>query len=280
MLQNTFCHVPGIGLSTEQKLWASGIHSWEILRDANPERVPLTKGKIRTLQHHIEESLVHLGKNDARYFAQMLPPKQEWRFFPNFRQSTAYLDIETTGMGNPGDHITTIALYDGKAIFHYIWKQNLDQFKKDIQKYEVVVTYNGKCFDLPFIHNTLGIHMDQAHIDLRYLLKSLGYGGGLKGCEKRLGIDRQELDGVDGFFAVLLWNDYKKNKNGKALETLLAYNIEDVVNLERLMVLAYNMKLAETPFLQTHTLSLPSQPEIPFKADMKTIRKIRDRMYP
>jgi hypothetical protein len=30
---------------------------------------------------------------------------------------------------------------------------------------------------------------------------------------------------VDGFFAVLLWWDFKRNKNQKALETLLAYNI-------------------------------------------------------
>ena len=118
--------------------------------------------------------------------------------------------------------------------------------------------------------------MPQVHIDLRYLLKSLGYSGGLKGCEKKAGIDRGELEGIDGYFAVHLWNDYQKNHNQKALETLLAYNIQDVVNLETLMVLSYNLKLKDTPFVQSHQLSFPSIPEVPFKADLETIEKLRE----
>ena len=46
-------------------------------------------------------------------------------------------------------------------------------------------------------------------------MSSLGYRGGLKGCEKCLGLDRAELDGVDGYFAVLLWNEYRKSGNTK-----------------------------------------------------------------
>jgi hypothetical protein len=112
------------------------------------------------------------------------------------------------------------------------------------------------------------------HIDLRYLLRNLGYAGGLKGCEKKAGIDRNELDGLDGYSAVLLWNDYQRRRNPKSLETLLAYNIQDVVNLEYLMVLSYNLKLKETPFFQSHQIPSPNQPEIPFKADKGTIARI------
>jgi hypothetical protein len=39
---------------------------------------------------------------------------------------------------------------------------------------------------------------------LRYLLKSLGYTGGLKGYEKKAGIDRGELEAINGYFAVML----------------------------------------------------------------------------
>jgi hypothetical protein len=119
--------------------------------------------------------------------------------------------------------------------------------------------------------------MAHAHIDLRYVLKSLGYAGGLKRCEKALGLDRGDLDGVDGFFAVLLWQEFQQTGNIKALETLLAYNIEDVVNLETLMVLAYNMKLKDTPFSQSHALPMPEIPDIPFKPDRPTIEKIRQK---
>jgi uncharacterized protein YprB with RNaseH-like and TPR domain len=103
--------------------------------------------------------------------------------------------------------------------------------------------------------------MDHVHIDLRYVLASLGYRGGLKGCERMLGIDRGDLEGIDGYFAVLLWDDFKRKGNQKALDTLLAYNTLDVVNLETLMVAAYNGKLTDTPFLLTHQLSTPSYPE-------------------
>lgn len=96
---------------------------------------------------------------------------------------------------------------------------------------------------------------------------------------RKAGIDRGELEGIDGYFAVLLWDDYRRNKNQKALETLLAYNIQDVVNLEMLMVLSYNLKLKDTPFIQSHRLSFPSTPEIPFKADLDTLGKIRQNLF-
>jgi len=179
-------------------------------------------------------------------------------------------------LGGPGDYITTIALYDGTSIFSYVRGRNLDEFRTDIARYKVIVTYNGRCFDVPFIENDLGIKMNHAHIDLRYVLKSLGYTGGLKGCEKKLGIDREELDGIDGYFAVLLWKDFKAKKNEKALETLLAYNVTDTVNLETLMFTAYNMKLKETPFFHTHQLAAPEPPQNPFTPDMKTVRRIME----
>ena len=66
----------------------------------------------------------------------------------------AYLDIETT----------TIALYNGESIYHYVNNHNLDDFLDDINKYKVIVTYNGKSFDVPFIDNYFGIELNHAHI--------------------------------------------------------------------------------------------------------------------
>ncbi|MFO8031679.1 MAG: ribonuclease H-like domain-containing protein [Desulfohalobiaceae bacterium] len=49
-----------------------------------------------------------------------------------------------------------------------------------------------------------------------------------------MGISRSgELQERDGYFAVLLWQDYKQRKSDKSLETLLAYNIQDVLSLEQ-----------------------------------------------
>ena len=278
MLKNTFCHLPGIGVSSEKRVWASGVLSWDDFFQATPGTLPFGRKKAETVRENIQQSLSCLDRREAGYFADSMPAGQSWRLFPEFRDSIAYLDIETTGMGGSGDYITAIALYDGRSISYYVHGRNMSAFSEDIQRYKVVVTYNGKCFDLPFIRGHLGVDMNQAHIDLRYVLKSLGYGGGLKGCEKKLGIERNELDGVDGYFAVLLWQEYKRKKNERALETLLAYNIADTVNLEALLVLAYNMNLRETPFAGTHTLPLPEAPEIPFTADQHLIERIKQEM--
>ena len=272
MLTNTFIHVPGFGIKSEQRIWSSGVHSWEDLLSQDLTRFYLKRADA--LKQCIEDSVEHLSKGNPNYFGSLLPTNQFWRIFPEFRESTAFLDIETTGLDSWSNKITTIALYDGKSISTYVQDQNLADFPRDVQKYKVIVTYNGKSFDVPFIESYFRVKMPQVHIDLRYLLKSLGYTGGLKGCEKKAGIDRGELEGVDGYFAVLLWDDYQRNRNQKALETLLAYNIQDVVNLECLMVLSYNLKLKETPFTASHQLAPPFWPEIQFKADLETIERI------
>ena len=204
-----------------------------------------------------------------------MPSAQHWRLLPEFRDTLAYIDIETTGLSMPGDSITTIALYDGRQVRHYVNGQNLGQFVDDISDYRLIVTYNGKCFDVPFIKQYLGITMDQAHIDLRYVLRALGYSGGLKGCERQLGISRGELEGVDGFFAVLLWEHYKRTGDREALDTLLAYNVQDTVNLELLMVFAYNMYLRQTPFAGRYELSPPTSPVLPFRPHPRVVEEVR-----
>ena len=206
MLKNTFIHVPGLGIKSEQRIWSSGVHSWDELLSGGLGRFSLVRRDI--VKNSIEDSIKHLSNGNPNFFGERLPSNQSWRIFLEFRESIAYLDIETTGMDSWGNSITTIALYDGQSIFTYVNGQNLEDFREDIQRYKVLVTCKGRCFDVPFIASYFGMKMDQVHIDLRYLLRTLGYTGGLKGCEKKAGIDRGDLEGVDGYFAVLLWNDY------------------------------------------------------------------------
>jgi len=276
MLENTFCHMPGIGPKTEAHLWRAGVLCWQDACDC--PALPLPPRQADAVARHADESLRHLADGNARHFADRLASNLHWRIFPEFRHSVAYLDIETTGLAPPGDYITAVSIYDGDSIRWYVRDENLEQFCDDIRDYSLIVTYNGKTFDVPFIEDYFGIRMDQAHVDLRYVLHSLGYKGGLKGCERQLGLSRGELEGVDGYFAVLLWRDYVRNGNPKALETLLAYNMTDVVNLETLMVLAYNMKVKGTVFGETRRLALPSRPDLPFQPDMRTVRRLQREM--
>ncbi|MFP3979836.1 MAG: ribonuclease H-like domain-containing protein [Desulfobacterales bacterium] len=273
MLQNTFCHVNGIGQKTEARLWESGIHTWPDFSEA--PHFPLSPDKISRIRQELTDSQQALESRRARYFADRLPSDQQWRLFADFRDRTAYIDIETTGMSRDAHRITTIALYDGRDIRYYVYGQNLAQFVADIRHYDLLVTYNGKSFDLPFIERFFNIRLRHGHVDLRYVLKSLGYSGGLKGCEKQFGLCRDGLDGVDGYFAVLLWHEYERCGDPRVLETLLAYNIEDVVNLEYLMHAAYNRKLAQTPFASRFSLPAPSRPIVPVAPHAEVIHHIK-----
>lgn len=264
MLRHTFCHLPGIGPKTEQNLWQAGVTSWDAFLAQCSSRSH--RGR-RSWPEHMQESLRHLETGNPAYFSQRLPANQSWRLFRDFRHTCAYIDIETTGLGNPGDHITTIALYDGTYLRCYVHGINLDEFPRDIQKYKLLVTYNGSGFDLPFLERHFRITLDHAHIDLRYVLRSLGYSGGLKRCEQLLGIDRPGLQDVDGYVAVLLWQEYRKHKESRALETLLAYNVQDTINLEILMVEAFQRKVGETPFAAAQPLPAAARPENPYTPD-------------
>ena len=275
MLLNTFCHIPSIGLKAENKLWDCGADSWNNFLNYSHKKLPVPSSKLQLLQNYIEDSFLQLKNNNPKYFEKLLVSREIWRIFPEFRSSTAYIDIETTGLNDYSDYITTIALYDGKIIKYYVNGINLDQFEVDLEKYSVIISYNGKTFDVPWIEKYFQTKINHTHIDLRYLLKSLGFSGGLKKIEKKLGVNRDGLEDIDGYFAVMLWKEYCENGNKTALETLLAYNIADAVNLERLMVIAYNMKVESTPFAGQNKIRMNLTPENPFKPNYSVVEKIK-----
>jgi len=270
VLKNTFCHIPGVGPKSERRFWEKGILSWEACLDA--KEPCLSRSHIR---ENVTASLERFEARDLSWFIDRLAPREHWRLFPDFRGNAAYIDIETNGFVGERGYITAISLYDGSGVRSYVRGENLADFKRDIEAFGLIVTYNGRCFDIPFIETHMGISLAHIpHIDLRFILRDLGFRGGLKGSELALGIDRGGLKGVDGYSAVLLWRDFRRNKDRKALETLLAYNAKDVVNLEPLFVKAYNMKIESTPFAGTHLITAPERPVEPYKADAETVERI------
>ena len=231
MLTSTFLHLPGIGPKAEQHLREAGILCWE---DALCKPLPISVAKRQSLCRGIEESLARLEAGDAAWFGKALPTHEQWRLYPRFAREAAYVDIETTGLGNDS-HITTIALYDGSRVRTYVYGSNLEEFADDILPFRLLVTWNGRCFDAPILRRSLNIPLDKgpmAHLDLLPVYRKLGYRGGLKVTEHRLGLNRGELDGVDGLTAVKLWHAYERSGEQRYLETLLAYNVADVLGLE------------------------------------------------
>lgn len=274
MLTNTFLHISGIGKKTEEEIWQAGIHKWHDFRA--PASTSLRPAICRLVENHLAAQPPSPLQNPT-YFHDLLPASQHWRLFPHFQKTTAFIDIETTGISREHCAITTIALYDGREIFTFVQGDNLDSLPKLLNRYEMIITYNGKGFDIPIMERTFNMKIRQAHLDLRPILAALGYKGGLKGCEKQLGIDRQELLGVDGQDAVILWEKYQRSGQPELLTTLLAYNVADTINLEQLMVIAYNQHIAPTPFHLSNALAMPAQPDNPFQADRTVVSNLKKR---
>ena len=234
MLTSTFVHVQGVGYATERRIWEMGAVTWSHYLDTHSE-LPLSEGKKALILPRVEESVSRLENRDHSYFARALPSRDHWRALSEFGDELAYLDIETTGC-NAHDQITVIGLYDGYDMRAFVRGINLDDFPAAVSKFKMLATFCGSSFDLPFIRRSFpALNLDQLHVDLCFLLKRLGFSGGLKQIEGRLGIRRRpETVGLDGYDAVRLWNAHLRGSD-EALDLLLAYNEEDVVNMETLL---------------------------------------------
>ncbi len=242
MLRNTYIHIPGIGASTELQIWKSGIKDWEdFLNNHGLLSVPKTKKKL--LFSGIEESIDQLSDGNHIFFANRLKPRDHWRAYRHFKEKTAFFDIETTGLLPQFDEITMVGIYDGKETKTFIKGINLDEVPSELAKYKQLVTFNGARFDLPFIEREFPGFFNHLHVDLLYPLRRFGYGGGLKKIERALGIKRcEETEEITGFDAVRLWCRYERGDE-EALDILIKYNQEDIVNLEKIIEMTYPMMM-------------------------------------
>ncbi|MBW2989551.1 ribonuclease H-like domain-containing protein [Candidatus Woesearchaeota archaeon] len=226
-----------MGYKTEKEIWDSGIKDWESF---DPSKLSMPSFRAEHIEKFVKLSIESLKREDYSFFSSRLPANEHWRCLRDFSK-IAYLDIETTGLDRQRDDITIIGVYDGRETRQFINGKNLEEFNDYISDFPMIVTFNGACFDLPFISSKAGIGFGQVHLDLRFALKRLGFSGGLKSIEKDFGIRRsQETEGIDGLEAVRLWHSYKRGDKA-ALETLKRYNEEDVMGLKILGMKAYDM---------------------------------------
>jgi uncharacterized protein YprB with RNaseH-like and TPR domain len=254
MLEQTFIHIPGVGLQTERELWANGIHDWD-----DVDRFEKRFGRVGTrlqckLDDYIPRSRQAIKQKDAAFFERLSVLGEAWRLFPEFSDSCVYLDIETTGLSSVFDTVTMVGLYDGRKYELFVDGDNLKELPKRLQKYSIVVTFNGSGFDLRFLRLAFpGVALPPIHIDLRWVTRKLGMKGGLKEIESQLGIRRpSEIEEMTGYDATVLWAKYLRGDK-KALNRLIQYNTEDVVHLKAIMEIAYDQLARETAELREST---------------------------
>lgn len=278
MLRHSFIHMPGVGPSTERSLWEKGLQSWS---DCLTRRASRLCGyhMAASLRACARESEINLHNGNAAYFDRLLPKSESWRMYGDFRDSAAFVDVESNGPRGQGE-ITVIGLFDGVRTKVFVKGKNLGDFGEEIRKYALLVTYNGKQFDVPFMCDTIGnVFAHMAHLDLQYTLQRLGYVGGLKPIQEQLGFRRDgELSRLDGRCAIWLWEEFEKG-NKKALNTLLRYNLEDAVVLQSLAEAVYNESVRKLP-VPVEELRPAKRIKVDVPYDEELVRKLAKRVPP
>jgi hypothetical protein len=247
VLVSTYLHIPGVGPKIERALWEQGARTWEdFLKD--PAQFRIAPANRDVVAQALQDSRERLQAGDLRYFAERLPRWEAWRIFPEFHDKILYLDIETDG-GWSGNSITVIGCYDGSEYRAFVKGKDLDDFEEYSRKFPALVTFFGTGFDIPMLRRRYPAFGDGClHIDLCLLFRRLGFRGGLKSLERQLNLSRSEdVAGLNGQDAIYLWRQYLRGVEG-SLERLIRYNREDVVNLERLMRIAYGVLRERTMF--------------------------------
>ncbi len=241
MIQKTFLILEGIGTKKEKNLWREGINNWEdFLKTKKAKGIP--QNKKGYYDRKIRQAKQNLYSSNSEYFYNLLPKNEHWRLYDFFKEEAIFLDIETNGLTDDAG-LTVIGLSDGLETKTMIKGINLDfdLLKKELEKYKMIVTFNGSIFDIPFIKKRYGnILPNTPHFDLRFACSRIGLAGGLKEIEKKLGIKRSRvIEKIYGGDAVLLWRKWFATGDEYYLRLLVEYNEEDCINLRYIADYAY-----------------------------------------
>jgi uncharacterized protein YprB with RNaseH-like and TPR domain len=258
MLTSSFIFAKGMNEELERALWAHGVTSWELLR-RHPEEASEVLGAARgqrLLEAVNEAQQAHLTK-DLGWFRANWPERELWRLWQGYcaPERVALVDIETTGLTPGYDQITVIGLADISSQRAFVagrpqsGDEMLDAFRNAIRQYDLMVTFNGAGFDVPFIEKHFreaNFRFEQPHIDLLPVSRSLGLGGGLKDIEKQLGIVRPaEIKDMRGTEAIQLWGAWKQG-DAAAYKKLTTYCKADCSNLREFAEHLYRRKWETT----------------------------------
>jgi uncharacterized protein YprB with RNaseH-like and TPR domain len=267
VLRRTFQILSGVGEKTEQKLWRRGVLTWDDLETADGSRLP---GRVTRRRGAHEDQLAmarqHLAEGHTAPFERWLPQGETWRILAAAGEDAMYLDIETTGLSYPEGRATVVGAHteaEGTRLLVRGQDLTADAVEDLLSQAACLVTFNGSRFDVPWLEREFGLSIDVPNVDLMYTFRKLGLSGGLKSIEKQLGLERdEEVDGVDGYEAVKMWRRWERGDRD-ALERLLTYNREDVVNMQPLAEIAYERLAAEV--FEPHR---PEQAEAPKQAEI------------
>lgn len=211
-----------------------------------------------------------------------------WNFYFGGMKA-GVLDIETTGL-NPerNKFILGCITDDREGQLYQMLAENrmeedeaLDEYMNKVSELDVVVTYNGRHFDIPFIEKRLkkygydDVYMPynldvylavNGYSPIRKLVPNLKQ----KTLENYMGFWMNREDEISGAESVELYNMYEKTGDGQLERKILLHNNDDVRQLTRLTEV-----LRKCDFHRAmYGLGFPVNPGNP-EASLMNVQKIR-----
>ncbi|MFB6290985.1 MAG: ribonuclease H-like domain-containing protein [Candidatus Bipolaricaulia bacterium] len=163
------------------------------------------------------------------------------------KKQFAIVDIETLGLSNQPVFLLGLAHpVDSGIVVHQFLAEDLDQelatlinFSEHLDERELILTYNGKNFDIPYIERRLAYYgqrkkFSHPHLDL-YLFTRKVLGHRTRNCKlgtierSILGVER-DLD-VPSSMVPDFYSAYREKKNPGPLMPILAHNRQDLLSL-------------------------------------------------
>lgn len=242
MIRNSYIFLEKIDAKTENNIWKQGISDWDSFLETKKIK-GMSKARKLYYNRQILKARKALYNLNSSYFIDKIPSTETWRLYNFFKEDSVFLDIETTGIYSHDD-ITLVGLFDGfetKIMIKDI-NLNINFLKKELEKYKLIVTFNGAVFDLPFIKKRYyNLLPNIPHFDLRTACARVGLTGGLKTIERKLGIKRNKIiEKLYGGDAVTLWKMFRATGDDYYLNLLVEYNEEDVINLKKIADYVYD----------------------------------------
>ena len=188
LADSSLCQIAGISSSVEIELNRQGIKSPAQL--GKYAEMFFSKSKKQKINASVARYAKFRKLELVDAIVNSFPCGHRVRILYDLFEYAMFLDIETDGIG-PSAGITCVSTLMNGKLRTFVYGRDLDDFLDEWANAKVLVTYNGKRFDVPIIQKTFGLTCVPAHIDMMDESRHYGFKGGLKEIERKVGYQTQ-----------------------------------------------------------------------------------------